>query len=146
MEQKLNNKKNKQNNTPKNKKGLDNFSIVKKIQISLIFIFVFLFMFLVMYRNSQINETFSEINKIKNDITKIQKENDQLEVSIQTSLNLSNVEQSAKELLGMQKLTNEQTIHISLPKKDYIETSVEQVIVEEQSFWSILKQKIEDLF
>lgn len=136
--------KNQKNKISKSKKN--NFTTWKKFQIVFVFTLVFLFMFLIMYRNSQINETFSEINKIKNEIVKIQKENDKLEVSIQTSLNLSNVEQSAKELLGMQKLTNEQTIHISLPKKDYIETSVEKVVVEDQSFFHKIKQKLEDLF
>lgn len=146
MESELNNKNNKLNNTPNKKRGLHNFSITEKIEISVVFILLFFFLFLIMYRNSQINERFSEINSIKNDITKTQKENDQLEVNIQSSLNLSNVEQSAKELLGMQKLTNEQTIHISLPKRDHIETSVEEVVVEEESFWEIIKHKIEDLF
>ena len=33
----------------------------------------------------------------------------------------------------MQKLTNKQTIYLSLPKKDYIEPSTEKVILEEKT-------------
>lgn len=133
------------NTTPKRKKkkkGIENLSLIDKIQIVLAFSIVFILLFLILYRNSKISEAFSELNSLKNDINKIQKENVQLEVNIQSTLNLTNVEQSAKELLGMQKLTNAQTIYISLPKKDYIETSVEEIVVENESIWEKIKDKI----
>ena len=38
---------------------------------------------------------------------------------------------TAKELLGMQRLTNKQTVYISIPKKDYVEHRAEEVIIEE---------------
>ena len=69
---------------------------------------------------------------MKTKISEIQKENDQLEINIQNSLNLNSIEQTAKDMLGMQKLTNKQTIYLSLPKKDYIEPSTEKVILEEK--------------
>ncbi|MBQ9233739.1 MAG: hypothetical protein IJ167_06865, partial [Lachnospiraceae bacterium] len=43
---------------------------------------------------------------LKRELSEIQKENEQLKVNIEKSLNLKKVEQSAKELLGMQKLDN----------------------------------------
>lgn len=130
----------------KKKKGIENLSFVDKIQIVLAFSIVFVLLFFIMYRNSKISESFSELNSLKNDINKIQKENVQLEVNIQSTLNLSNVEQSAKELLGMQKLTNAQTIYISLPKKDYIETSVEEIIVEKETLWEKIKDSMKNWF
>lgn len=130
----------------KKKKGIENLSLIVKIQIVLAFTIVFVLLFLIMYRNSKITEAFSELNGLKSEISKIQKENVQLEVNIQSSLNLSNVEQSAKELLGMQKLTNAQTIYISLPKKDYIETSVEAIVVENESVLEKIKDKIKKWF
>ena len=54
-----------------------------------------------------------------------------MKVDIENSLNLNNLEQQAKELLGMQRLTNKQTVYISLPKKDYIQPAAESVIIEE---------------
>ena len=58
-------------------------------------------------------------------------QNAQLEVSIENGLNLNNLEQEAKEQLGMQKLNSKQTIYITLPKSDYIEPAAEKVIIEE---------------
>jgi len=104
-------------------------------------------LFIILFRNSQINESFAKIQALKAEKTAIQKTNDQLEINIQNSLNLNNVEQAAKELLGMQKLTNKQTRYISLPKKDYVETKAEEVIIEEkEGIGEKLIEKIGDLF
>ena len=68
---------------------------------------------------------------MKKQYISMEKENDQMKVDIENNLNLNNVEQQAKELLGMQRLTNKQTVYISLPKKDYIQPAAESVIIEE---------------
>lgn len=88
--------------------------------------------FIMMSRSALVTQSFAEIQSLKTTINDIKKENDQLEISIQNSLNLSSIEQTAKDMLGMQKLTNKQTIYLSLPKKDYIEPSTEKVILEEK--------------
>lgn len=104
-------------------------------------------LFLIIFRNSQINESFSIIQGLKADMTKIQKENDQLEVSIQNSININNIEQAAKEKLGMQKRTNKQTVYINLSKKDYVESKSEKVILEEDTnIWSQITEKIQNIF
>lgn len=87
------------------------------------------------YRNSLINESFNDKEKLKQDLAVIQKENEQLQVSIENSLNLSNIEQAAKDKLGMQKLNNSQKIYVSLPKKDYIEAATEEIIFHEDATW-----------
>ena len=81
------------------------------------------------YRNSLINEN------LKKELSTLQKENEQLQVSIENSLNLSNIEQAAKDKLGMQKLNNSQKIYVSLPKKDYIEAATEEIIFTEELSW-----------
>ena len=58
-----------------------------------------------------------------------------MKVNIQNGLNLNNIEKLAKEKLGMQKLTNKQTIYVSLPKKDYVESASEEVIIEDNKNW-----------
>jgi cell division protein FtsL len=83
------------------------------------------------YRDSLITEKFNEKEALKEELAVIQKENEQLKVNIESSLNLNNIEQQAKELLGMQKLDNSQKVYISLSKKDYIETATETVDIEE---------------
>lgn len=84
------------------------------------------------FRNSQINESFSQLKNSEKELAAIQKENEQLQVSIENELNLYNLEQAAKEQLGMQKATNKQTIYVSLPKKDYVEAQTEEIILDEQ--------------
>lgn len=91
----------------------------------------FIILFAISYRNSVINEKFSEIKTLKSNLSDIQKENEQLEVSIENGLNLQTVEQSAKEMLGMQKLEKSQTVYINLPKQDYIEPATEEITKEE---------------
>ena len=48
---------------------------------------------------------------------------------------MSNIEKVAKEELGMVKLTNKQTVYISLPKKDYVESASEKVVIQEEKSW-----------
>lgn len=88
---------------------------------------IFLILLTISYRSSLINERFSEIQADKQKLASIEKTNGQLEVSIETSLNLSNIEESAKEKLGMQKLDNGQKVYVTLDKKDYIETATEDI-------------------
>ena len=65
----------------------------------------------------------------------MQKENEQLKVSIENSVNISNIEKVAKEELGMQKLSGKQTVYVTLPKKDYVESASEKVVIEKNKTW-----------
>lgn len=94
---------------------------------------VFAVIFAICYRNAQIDENFEEVKNLKKDLATIEKENSQLELAIESSMNLSNIEQQAKELLGMQKLTNKQIVYVNLEKDDYIEAATESVKLEKTS-------------
>ncbi len=95
----------------------------------------FIILFAISYRNSVINEKFSEIKSLQSDLAQVEKENEQLEVNIENNLNLQTVEQAAKEMLGMQKLENSQTVYINLPKQDYIEPATEEIVQGENENW-----------
>ena len=58
---------------------------------------VFLILLAISYRNSLITERFNEIQDKKSQLAAIEKTNGQLEVSIESSLNLGNVEKEAKK-------------------------------------------------
>ena len=105
---------------------------------------LFVVLVAISYRNSSINENFSKVQSLKSELSEIQKENEQLEVSIENSLNLNNIEQIAKEKLGMQKLTNRQTVYVELPKKDYVKSANEKVVIKEEQSW--IKNFIEKIF
>ena len=95
----------------------------------------FIILFAISYRNSVINEKFSEIKSLKTNLAGIEKENEQLKVNIENNLNLKTIEQSAKEMLGMQKLGNSQTVYINLPKEDYVEPAIEEIVQENNLNW-----------
>jgi len=102
----------------------------------------FAIVFGICYRNSQIDENFAKVQDLKEKVAEVEKQNSQLEIAIENGLNLNNLEQEAKEKLGMQKLNSSQTIYITLPKTDYIEPASEDVIIEEEqnTIKGIIKQ------
>ena len=88
---------------------------------------IFLILLTISYRSSLINERFNEIQNSKEKLASIQKTNGQLEVSIESSLNLSNVKNAAKDKLGMKELDNGQKVYVTLDKKDYVEGATEDI-------------------
>lgn len=131
------NKNNKQKNKNTNKK--EEKKEIKKQSKAKIIVWIaigFSILLAISYRNSVITEKFNEKEDLKKQLSAIQKENEQLQVNIENSLNLNTVEQLAKERLGMQKLNNNQKVYVSLDKKDYIEVPSEEVIIDEDtSIW-----------
>jgi len=130
-----------------NKKAKAKTKMKPKVRLALYIAIGFVVLFGISYRNSLIAESFNEKESKKQELSSIQKENEQLKVNIESSLNLNNVEQMAKEMLGMQKLDNSQKVYVSLPKKDYIEAAAEEVIIEEnlsiwQKIWKGLTESI----
>ncbi len=96
---------------------------------------IFASLLVISYRNSLINESFNENESLKSNLAAIQKENEQLRVNLENSMNLSNIAKMAEEKLGMQKLDNSQKVYVSLDKKDYVESASEEVIMEEEKSW-----------
>ena len=107
----------------------------RQTKLTLVVIGIFILLLTISYRNSQINEKFSEVQSLKKELSSTQKENEQLKVSIENSLNLNTIEKIAKEKLGMQKLTNKQTIYVNLSKKDYVEPASEKVVINNNTNW-----------
>ena len=115
-------------------------------KITLLIIMIFAILLVISYRNSLINESFSEVQDLKKELSLVEKENEQLKVSIENSLNLSHIEQVAKEKLGMQKLSNKDTVYINLPKKDYTESASEKVIKKEEKWYEKIVKYIQKNF
>lgn len=106
-----------------------------KVKIVLYVVIGFVILLAISYRNSVINEKFTQIKTLKTNLAALEKENEQLEVNIENSLNLKTIEQSAKELLGMQKLENSQKVYVKLPKQDYVEPVTEEIVEEDNLNW-----------
>ena len=116
----------------------------KQTKLTIIVILTFILLLTISYRNSQINEKFNYIQQQKRELSSLQKENEQLKVSIENGLNINNIEKIAKEKLGMQKLTNRQTLYINLPKKDFVEPASEEVVIEKEK--NLFEKFVDKLF
>lgn len=113
-------------NDPKKKAAISkNEKANRRSQICSVLV-IFALLVAISYRNSLITEEFKIIQNLKSDLTNIEKENKQLEISLEGSLNLNKIEKIASEQLGMQKQTVEQTIYTELPKQDYVEAVVQE--------------------
>ena len=111
-------------------------SLKSQVKTVLYIILGFSILFAISYRNSLITEGFNKNENLKKQLGMLQKENAQIEISIQSSLNLANIEKSAIDLLGMQKVSEAQKVYVTLPKKDYVEPAGEQVnTVQEKAWW-----------
>ncbi len=105
----------------------------KQIKLTLLVLAGIALLFTISYQNSQISVKFSQIQSQKEELATLEKENEQTEVNIESSSNLSNIEKLAKEKIGMSKLTNKQTVYVTLPKKDYVESASEKIVIEDQN-------------
>ena len=119
----------------KNQKTQEKRHLKAHVKAVIYILIGFAILFTISYRNSLITESFDQNENLKEQLSSLQKENQQLEINIQSSLNLANIEKSATSMLGMQKLEESQKVYVSLPKKDYIEPASEQVVVEEETNW-----------
>ena len=106
-------------------------SVKAKLKIVMFLVAAFSVLFAISYQNSLISESFNRKEQYKKEMEALNKTNQQIEVSIENNLNLNNVEQVAKEKIGMKKLGNDQKIYVSLPKEDYVAPAAEQVVIEE---------------
>lgn len=102
-----------------------NKAIKRKIIFSIAICFIGLF--IISYRYSLIDNTFEKLKTKKSELALLQKETTQIEANLESSLNLTKIEEDAKELLGMQKLSAEQKVYVTLPKTDHIEASSEEI-------------------
>lgn len=113
----------------------------KHVKLTMFAILAFTVLLAISYQNSQITVKFNEMQDQKKKLATIEKENEQLEINIENNLNIKNIEKEAKEKLGMEKLTNKQTVYVTLPKRDYVESATEKVVLKENKTWL---QKIAD--
>jgi len=119
------------------KKRMEQLKKEKKIHYQNIAIIISMFLILltISYRNSLITEKFNQIQNKKQELSAIEKTNGQTEISIESSLNLKNLEKTAKKKLGMQKLDKDQKVYVTLPKKDYTESALPEVETEQDTNW-----------
>ena len=128
-------------NSNKTKKRVvnKNTALVNTTKTIIVSMLVFAFLLILCIRYAMLNAKLAAREKLKSNLIEIEKQNDQLKVSIERDMNISNIEQEAKEKLGMQKLTNSQKVYINLDKKDYVKSLQESPKTEETIISKIIK-------
>lgn len=109
-------------------------------------IFGFIILFAMCFQNAKIDENFEKMQDLKKELAAIEKENSQLELELESNLNLANIEQQAKELLGMQKLTSKQIVYVNLEKDDHVEAAAESVKISNESIFTKAINTIKKIF
>lgn len=108
---------------------------------------IFVILFAVSYRNALIAQEYSQIKDLKAELSEVEKENKQIEVNIESKTNLGAIEEKAQKELGLKKLDDSQIVYVSLDKQDYVESSAEEVKLEEDTgFFESIINKIKNVF
>ena len=140
--QAIDNRKRKKTNlqTRKKPKKMSKFKTISLVLIC------FAVLFVVGYRNAKIDEDFATMQSLKAQLETLEKETEQLKVRIEGSLNLSCIEEVAREKLGMQKLDNKQKIYLHTPKREYIQPVSERIEIANESWFTEIFKMIKNIF
>ena len=127
-------KKNQTTKVNTSKKNNSKINTASKAKIVFFVLIGFVAFFTISYRNAVIDAKYAKIKTLKNDLAAVEKENEQLEATIESRLNLKTIQEEAETLLGMKTLSSDQINYVSLPKTDYVEASSEEVKIEENNY------------
>ena len=106
---------------------------------------------MMMYRYTLINEMSVGVQKQKSQLESINKENGQLQVAVEKSVDLNLVEEYAAQKLGMQKPDKYQVVYVTVEKSDFTEVSNPQMAfvpheVDANPFGAIISDIIKYLY
>ena len=90
--QKVNVQKNDQIKKQEEQKKQENLQRKRRQRIVLLLLATFAVLFVISYRNSLINENFAKVKSLKEELALVEKENEQLQVNIESSTNFCNFE------------------------------------------------------
>lgn len=107
---------------------------------------IFVILFAVSWRNAFIAQEYSQLKSLKSELSELEKENKQLEVNIESKTNLGDIAEKASTELGLKKLDDSQIVYVNLDKQDYVESSTEEVKIEENNWFEKVINKIKDIF
>ena len=121
-------------NTAKKKNA--KMKTASKVKIVFFVLIGFVAFFTISYRNAVIDAKYAKIKSLRNELALVVKENEQLEATIESRLNLKTIQEEAENLLGMKTLSSDQIKYVNLPKTDYVEASSEEVKIEENNYFT----------
>lgn len=132
-------------NVNTNKKNITKTKTLSKAKVIFFVLIAFFAFFTISYRNAIIDSKHAAIKDLKNKLALAEKENEQLEATIESRLNLKTIQEEAETLLGMKTLSNDQINYVNLPKTDYVEASSEEVKIDENNYFKQIVNFIKNL-
>lgn len=99
------------------KKRRDFISIAVR---ALVVVFLLGLVALILYNYVKINELTIQQNKLERNLEELESEEQQLNIKLESKLDLKNIEKIAKEDLGMSKIESSQKEYISIDNSDTI--------------------------
>ncbi len=93
-----------------------------------------------LYSHVQIAELSDQISTAKSDLSQAKSEYDYLNMQVQSKTSLANVEEYARNVLGMKKLDNYQVEYITIREQQQAQVNSEQ----DDSFWGSITRAVED--
>lgn len=118
----------------------------KFMKVTTIAVVLFFSAFLIIYRGAVADEEFRQVSKLKEQVEENQKENSQLKFNLQTAASILNIEDEARNKLGMTKLDPSQIRKVNIPREDLVERLDKGIIKDkEKGFLNTIIEKILDI-
>lgn len=111
-----------------------------KVRLVASIITVFSMLMVITYRYNLINEKNLEVQSLKKEYKRVAAEVSLAQIELEQHLNLSMVENYAKQKLGMQKPEKNQIIYVDTRQEEYINNAEEN-----NDFFEQIKQTITDI-
>ncbi|NLY42442.1 MAG: hypothetical protein GX066_00375 [Clostridiaceae bacterium] len=99
---------------------------VQKIRTLLQVLLCFGVAFFIILRYAAIAEESSQVEAYKKQLNQLKRNNEQMQVELDRSINLQKIEEIAKNRLGMRRPEKYQIVYVTIEKKDYAEVVYEQ--------------------
>jgi cell division protein FtsL len=115
-------------------------SNISTIKVVLAAVSVLMLLFSVIYGKGETNKLYSEISDLNTKVEMLQSEKVRMQSEIEEKMTLKNVEDYAENVLGLKKLDKSQIEYIKIQSEDVV-----QIPVEEQSFFSKLKDALHNI-
>lgn len=96
-------------------------SVVPKMRMMAIVLVCFAVAFVIIFRYASITEASNTVLSLRNELNHMYRINEQMEASVDRSINLRNIEQIAKNELGMQRPQQYQIVYVNVPRDDYVQ-------------------------
>jgi cell division protein FtsL len=129
-------------NVPKQKRKVVKKNTVSKVKPKTVFVVscLFIMLMIVTYRYNLINESNFKVQNLKKELEVVSSNLAATQINVEQATNLTNIENYAKQKLGMQKPDKNQILYIDSSKNASVVKS------EDKEFFAVVLEKLKEIF